>query len=227
MPTRTLITTDDGSPSLYHTELGETYHSRHGALQESTHVFIQAGMDHRQSLSLRALAVLEIGFGTGLNAALAVQHAMQKEYPLTMVSIEKFPLTHEEETIFVAHSPEAIRPSLEQVLQAPWNETASLNSLVQLTKIEGDATTMDLPPCDVLFLDAFAPAVCPELWTPHMMTQYANSLRPGGVVVTYCAKGEVRRAMEAAGLITERLAGPPGKREMLRATKPYQSTHAH
>jgi tRNA U34 5-methylaminomethyl-2-thiouridine-forming methyltransferase MnmC len=226
MPTRTLITTDDGSPSLYHTELGETYHSRHGAVQESMHVFIHSGMDHRQSLSLRALSVLEIGFGTGLNAALAVQHATQKEYPLTLVSIEKYPLTRDEETAFIAHSPEPVRACLEKVIAAPWNETVALHPLVQLTKIEGDATTTPLPSCDVLFLDAFAPAVSPELWTPHMMAQYANSLRPGGLLVTYCAKGEVRRAMESAGLITERLPGPPGKREMLRATKPLQSPHA-
>ncbi len=216
---RTIITTEDGSPSLYDPQLGETYHSRHGAIQESTHVFIQAGLDHRQTHSLRALTVLEIGFGTGLNAALAIQHALDKEYPLHLASIEKYPLTAEEQTAFLAHSNEHIRPALQKVLEAPWGQDTSINTLIQLTKIQGDATVVQLPACDVLFLDAFAPAVCPELWTPEMMVKYADCLRLGGILVTYSAKGEVRRAMEAAGLQTERLAGPPGKREMLRATK--------
>jgi tRNA U34 5-methylaminomethyl-2-thiouridine-forming methyltransferase MnmC len=218
--TRTIITTDDGSPSLFHNALGETYHSRHGAVQESMHVFIRNGMEHKLSHGLRELAVLEIGFGTGLNAALAVQHALQNGYALTFHSIEKFPLSEDEQHSFVEHTDESLRITLQMVTDASWNTTNTLSPHIHLSKIEGDATKEILPACDILFLDAFAPAVSPELWTIEMMTTYTNCLRPNGVLVTYCAKGEVRRAMEAAGLITERLPGPPGKREMLRATKP-------
>jgi tRNA U34 5-methylaminomethyl-2-thiouridine-forming methyltransferase MnmC len=217
--TLTIITTEDGSPSFLNTALGETYHSRHGAVQESTHVFIQAGLMHRRHAGAHALQVFEIGFGTGLNAALAVAHAQSLNYPLIYHTIEKYPISPVQHAEYIASAPIELQAILHTVSVAPWDAASSISDDIQLTKMKGDALEALFADCDVLFLDAFAPAVSPELWAPEMMQKYFACLKPGGIMVTYCAKGAVRRAMQSAGFEVERIPGPPGKREMLRATK--------
>jgi tRNA U34 5-methylaminomethyl-2-thiouridine-forming methyltransferase MnmC len=219
-PTLHLIATEDGSPSFYHPALGETYHSRHGAVQESMHVFIAAGFEHRYALGHASISIFEIGFGTGLNAALAVAHAQANDIPLQYASIELYPIAAEVLDAYIDQAPENLQTTLRLVSSASWNEVTPLTTTIQLEKIGGDARAMSFPSCDVLFLDAFAPAVSPELWTAEMMDKYFACLHPGGILVTYCAKGAVRRAMQSAGFEVERIPGPPGKREMLRATKP-------
>jgi tRNA U34 5-methylaminomethyl-2-thiouridine-forming methyltransferase MnmC len=217
--TLSLITTEDGSPSFYNPSLDETYHSRHGAIQESMHVFIKAGIEHLHALGQSSINILEIGFGTGLNAALALEHAQAGAYPLRYASIELYPIPAEVLQTYIDRAPANLQTGLRFVSSAAWNEVTPLSTTIQLEKISGDARTVPFPSCDVLFLDAFAPSVSPDLWTIEMMEKYYNCILPSGVLVTYCAKGAVRRAMQSAGFKTERIPGPPGKREMLRGTK--------
>lgn len=220
-----IIATSDGSPSIYVPELKETYHSRHGAQTESTYVFIEKGLQHWQEKNpnTNQVRILEVGFGTGLNAFLTYRYAVENQKQIFYETLEKFPLVENLlqamnfDTFFGS---EVSQQYFWPLHQSAWQKSSKLDSFFELYKREDDflnyttAQTFDL-----IFYDAFGAHAQPDLWTEEVMSKAASLLRPSGVWVSYCAKGSVRRALEASGLVAERLPGPPGKREMLRASK--------
>ncbi len=221
---RKLVTTSDGSHTLYVPELGEHYHSVHGAVQESTHVFIKHGLE-ALPVCEGPLYIFEMGLGTGLNLLLTALQPLQR--PIYYVSIEAYPVNAEEAAslnyggLFDAH-PEA-KQLLQTIHTLPWGEPTELKPGFTIHKIHTKLSGLDwagLPQFSLVFFDAFAPDVQPNLWTEEVFAAINNQMQAGGILVTYCAKGSVKRAMKAAGFTIERLPGPPGKREMTRATKP-------
>lgn len=217
MMKRTIEQTADGSCTLFVPELEEHYHSVNGALQESLHVFFKAGWEEQP---LSALRILEFGFGTGLNALLAESRAEQEQKEVTYFSIEKYPLSPSlwqslhYERLPVAGAAAWFAP----LHECPWNEDVRLSSHFVLHKIESDFQEVSLPgEIDLVFFDAFAPDKQPEVWSQSLFDRIYQSMASQGILVTYCAKGAVRRMLQQAGFQVERIPGPPGKREMLRA----------
>ena len=213
--------TADGSNTLFVPELNEHYHSIKGALTESEHIFIRMGLEHHPSPSPR---VLEIGFGTGLNAFLTLLYADKTQRTVHYTSLERYPVAPE----LISHLgyPKRICPEravdFYALHRAAWEEDIPLTPYFTLHKVQTDFTTYDFPDAyDVIYFDAFAPEKQPEMWTQDLFARLYHSLRPGGILTTYCAKGIVRRTLQAVEFTVERLPGPPeGKREILRASKP-------
>lgn len=216
------IRTGDGSLSLELDGGTETYHSRHGAVQESRHVFIAEGLDAWRSKP-GVIRILEVGFGTGLNALLAWEWAEQHQREVHFQTLEPYPLKRAEWEalsfeIEVLGAPKA----WSDLHGADWERTVPLSGRFSLEKLRLTWEDWNREPVDVVFFDAFGPPTQPEMWTSVSLLRAARALRPEGMLVTYCAKGVVRRRMEQAGLVVERLPGPPGKREMLRAIQPKE-----
>ena len=214
--------TADGSRTLYVPELDEHYHSVKGALTESQHIFIDMGLKH---CPLNAPRILEIGLGTGLNCFLTLLTAEEEKRHIHYTGIERFPLNME--VIRQLDYPSLIGRGHEEdyfhIHEAPWEEDAVLSPWFTLHKIEGDFTSYTFNKgYDIIYFDAFAPEKQPEMWNQALFDGLYNVLNEGGILTTYCAKGVVRRMLQAAGFIVERLPGPPGgKREILRATKQH------
>lgn len=220
---RQLITTSDGSHTLFVPELGEHYHSVHGAVQESMHVFIKHGLE-AIAAGDGPLHIFEMGLGTGLNLLLTALQPLER--PVHYVSVEAYPVSTEEAAslnygnLFVDH-PEAAT-LLKTIHTLPWNKPKELKPNFTLHKIHAKLAEIawpTLPHFNLVYFDAFAPDAQPGLWTEEVFQAIYNQLAPGGLLVTYCAKGSVRRALKSAGFSIEKLPGPPGKREMTRATK--------
>ena len=219
-------TTADGSPTLYVPALDEHYHSHHGAAQESRHVFIAAGLQPLLAAGLgqqQPLRLLEVGLGTGLNALLTLEAAQVAGATLTYDGYETVPLPP---ATVAALAPQwATEPALGQAFDhlhtAPWNEEFSLVPGFTLTKIQVQLQAAALPTgyYDLIYFDAFAPEKQPELWTEDVFAKLHAAAAAGTVLVSYCAQGQFRRNLRAAGWLTEKLPGPPGKREMTRARK--------
>jgi tRNA U34 5-methylaminomethyl-2-thiouridine-forming methyltransferase MnmC len=211
--------TGDGSSTLYIPGLNEHYHSVNGAVQESEHIFIGMGL---KTLQKSVIRLFELGFGTGLNALLTLMHG--KDSVIQYHTIELHPLelsliTSLRYAEFLC-LPEETRDSFTKIHQAPWGMETAINEKYSIRKIK--ASILDYPlenNYDLIYFDAFAPAVQPELWEEPLFVKLYESLNHGGILVTYCAKGEVRRRMQHAGFTVERLPGPPGKREILRAIR--------
>lgn len=216
--------TKDGSNTLYVPELNEHYHSVHGAMQESQHVFIRHGLEHALEQK-KDLKVLEVGFGTGLNAILSFPVALAKKAFIQYDTLEKYPLP--QDTVEQLHYENIIlNPELYAHFKAmhatPWNEPAELIPYFTLQKMH-ESLEEFVPPqsyYDVVYFDAFAPEKQPELWSDAVFAKLFNAIRPGGILVTYCAKGAFKRSLKAAGFEVEALPGPPGKREMTRGVRP-------
>ena len=213
--------TEDGSTTLFHPGFNEHYHSIHGAVQESRHIFIHEGFEMIPALPV---SILEAGFGTGLNAYLTFLASALKPGTIRYTAIEQYPL---EEQIFRSlNYPEILNSSSAgdfiAMHDAPWNGEIRLSEHFFLHKIKEDLCAVRLPDraYDLVYFDAFSPAVQPELWTEVIFRKLNRSMKPGAILVTYSVKGSVTRALAAAGFITEKLPGPPGKREMTRALKP-------
>lgn len=212
--------TADGSNTLYIKEMDEHYHSVKGALTESEHIFINMGL--KASAAENPL-ILEIGFGTGLNAFLTAIEANESRRKVFYTSIEKFPL--DMETVKLLQYPENIAPDKAELFyslhKAEWNSPQVINEFFTLEKIEGDFTIYNFSNgYDIIYFDAFAPEKQPEMWSQELFCTLFNKLNHGGILTTYCAKGAVRRMLQTAGFIVERLPGPPGgKREILRGRK--------
>jgi len=218
---RTIIVTEDGSKTIYFPDIEENYHSTHGALQESRHIFIQNGLEFFRNQP--SVNIFEIGFGTGLNALLSVQFAVENQISMHYDSIEAFPISREEAEALnygSLFSEKWQNLSLE-IHDFPWNESIAVNEYFQLTKIFHALETWSLPTnfYDCIFFDAFSPRVQNELWTPSIFQNMFNSLKLGGLLTTYCAKGQVKRDLKSAGFDVENVPGPPGKREMTLAWK--------
>lgn len=215
--------TGDGSHSLLHEELNETYHSRHGAVRESQHVFIQQGWsDLIAKQELPSVSILEVGFGTGLNALLTANEAWDKNLTVTYTSLETFPLPPEIWTTLNYPDPHHFFSPLHQ---APWQCWVDIHFKFRLLKLEKSLQDLEvkLPEYNLIYFDAFAPGKQPELWEMKMLSKVVDGMKPGGMFVTYCAKGQLKRDLKTLGLVVETLPGPPGKREMVRAIKPLKS----
>ena len=212
--------TADGSYTLYVPELDEHYHSVKGALTESRHIFIEMGLKHSSVCSPR---ILEIGFGTGLNCFLTFLTAEEEKRHIHYTGIERFPLN--QDMICKLDYPTIVdcghTDDYFAIHQAPWEKDIELSPWFTLRKLEGDFTNYTFEKgYDIIYFDAFAPEKQPEMWEQSLFDSLFDVLNEGGILTTYCAKGVVRRMLQAAGFTVERLPGPPGgKREILRATK--------
>lgn len=213
--------TADGSSTLYLPALDEQYHSMNGAVTESKHVFIEKGyLFHPAPCPV----VFEVGFGTGLNCLLTAVYSSKLKRPTTFYSVEKYPLEQDiiNQLNYSTFIPEEFHSVFKAIHSCDWGTMVCISPWFNLYKIKTDLTTEKLAglnTCDILYFDAFAPGKQPQMWTPEIFSLLYNITSPGGIFVTYSAKGEIRRRLTAAGYSMERLPGPPGKKEMLRGIK--------
>jgi len=217
---RRIITTNDGSHTLLVPELNEQYHSIHGAIKEAEHVFLKMGLDEFVRSNRVSVNVFEVGFGTGLNALLSAQWATSKQKRLAYTSIEKFPVSKKEFQQLnygnIVHGSEIYT----KITDSKWNDFTTISNAFKLRKLKLDLRKDTLPNgFDVVFFDAFAPNKQPELWDTLVFEKIYKIMRKNGLMVTYCCQGQAKRNMISAGFEVEKVPGPPGKREMLRARK--------
>lgn len=225
-----LIITSDGSHSVFSEKFNAGYHSKHGAIQESQHVFIKSGLQYYLQINQPStLKVFEMGFGTGLNAFLTIIEMKDSNVNVEYTAVEQFPL--EEEVYNSLNYAELLntentKTDFLKMHQCEWNNFCTISSKFALRKINAQLQMLNHDrKHNLIFYDAFAHSAQPELWETDIFSQLFNSMEQGGILVTYSAKGQVRRNLQAAGFQVERIQGPPGKREMLRAIKPL-SLHA-
>ena len=217
-----IIQTEDGSTSLYDDRLNESYHSTFGAINESMHVFIEAGLNKISGLD--PINILEIGLGTGLNALLTCIISEEKSININYSAIEPYPIKEDiyKQMNFTeylnAKNPNQYFTNIHEV---PWTQINAIHYNFNITKLKEKLELYQIPSdfFNLIYFDAFSPDIQPEIWTLNNFIKIFKSLQKNGILVTYCAKGQVRRDLETAGFITERIPGPKGKREMLRATK--------
>ena len=218
---REIIQTEDGSKTIRIIELEENYHSIHGALQEANHVFMKYGLEEFQDK--KELSIFEMGFGTGLNACLTAINSTKLKVNIEYHGVEAFPVSQIEldELEYGILLGEENRDLYNKLHAVEWNQSIEIYKGFNLKKIHSEIQHVDLR-CefyDIIFYDAFGPRVQNELWSEDVFKKMYNSLKIGGFLVTYCAKGQVKRNMKAVGFKVEGLPGPPGKREMTRAWK--------
>lgn len=220
---REFLITGDGSITIHLPDWNEQYHSKHGALAEARHVFISSGLDFLRNNNVDApVRILEIGFGTGLNAFLTLLDSQLQGYEVEYTGVEAYPVSEEEiEKLNYAELASGSQAVFKKMHELPWEKPAELLPGFQLLKQKKFFSEInDTDSYHLVYFDAFGPRVQPELWTEEIFGNMFRAMKKGGVLVTYSAKGSVRRAMQAVGFEVERLPGPPGKREMLRALKP-------
>lgn len=211
------VETADGSRTLYHEASGEHYHSRHGAVSESKHVFVGMGLNYCHEQIGKRLRVLEVGFGTGLNFLLSAAYALEADVELDYKGVEAYPLALQriQQLGYERYVPESLWTAFSNSYPQTMNfEQISLQIVEQ--KI---LDTHFERPFDLLYFDAFSAIHQPEMWTPEVLAHVINFLSPGGVFVTYSITGSLKRTLKALGMRIEKLPGAPGKREMLRAMK--------
>ena len=217
---RKIITTADGSTTIQIADWDEQYHSKHGAIQEAYHVFIKNGLSLFEN---RQISILEIGFGTGLNAFITFLEAKKRNLQLAYRGVEKYPVSEEEieQLNYISElKAEDFKTCFSKMHQSPWGKDVVISKDFLLKKEQKDFLEIEEKESfDLIYFDAFGARVQPELWTEDVFSKMFAATRKEGILVTYAAKGSVRRAMQAVGYCVERLPGPPGKREMLRATK--------
>ena len=214
-----LIISKDGSHTLYRKDIDETYHSRHGAIQEAQHVFIDMGLKEVEK-SKKEINILEVGFGTGLNALLTCLNSTSK---INYIGLEALPLQGKvlgilnyDTTVIGDNSQEIFN----RIHDAPWETQYPITSLFSINKIENEIQKFEIPQSiDLVYYDAFGPNSQAEMWDISIFEKLYKAMSSSGVFVTYCAKGQVRRDLKSVGFTMERLEGPPGKREMLRGRK--------
>lgn len=212
--------TGDGSHTLYNDALNETYHSTHGAIQESLHVFIKHGL-HFTEKEKNEINILEIGFGTGLNAYLTILH----KFPGSVIQYTSLETNFLNDEIvhalnYTGNASEDQKNIFLQLHQAPVNAPLLITNGFTLLKVDSSLQNFQTPALyDLIYYDAFGPRVQPELWSEEMMKKVYSLLKPGGVLVTYCSQGQFKRNLKAAGFMVEEFPGPPGKRQMTRGLK--------
>ncbi len=217
---RKIIKTADGSHTIRIDEWNEQYHSVHGAIAESKHVFIKHGL---QFLEGQSISILEMGFGTGLNALLTFLEARKSAIQISYTALEAYPVMEDEwsclnyaETL----NQENLEKVFEQMHKSSWGKWTAISDFFKLLKLESRMESFQAnEEFHLIYFDAFGYRVQPELWSESIFMNMFRALKPGGVLVTYAAKGVVRRTLQKVGFRVERLPGPPGKREMLRAIK--------
>ncbi|TVZ09260.1 tRNA U34 5-methylaminomethyl-2-thiouridine-forming methyltransferase MnmC [Cellulophaga sp. RHA_52] len=217
---RKIITTGDGSKTIQIEDWNEQYHSIHGAVQEAYHVFIKHGLSLFKD---EPVSILEIGFGTGLNAIITAIEAPKSNLNIDYTGVEAYPVEAEEvaELNYIAQlNASNFEDVFNKMHNVSWEvKTEILPNFNLLKREQNFLDIIDEEAYNLIYFDAFGARVQPELWTENIFGIMYNALQTNGVLVTYAAKGSVRRAMLAVGFKVERLPGPPGKREMLRATK--------
>lgn len=217
-----IIITADGSHSLLNEDLNETYHSVHGAIQESAHVFIKHGFDHFISQwNPERVSILEIGFGTGLNALLTIQKLFETSIHVRYTSLEAHPISEKMWSTLNYTESLGLKDQFKDLHQSAWGVESAILPQFNLLKKQGTLQEMSFEPdvYDLIYFDAFAPSKQPELWTIDILQKVVDAMKRDAVFVTYCAKGQLKRDLKALGLMVETLQGPPGKHEMVRGTK--------
>ena len=222
---RKIVLTEDGSHTVLAGERKLAFHSKHGALQESAHVYIHSAFDYvtaiRPGLPVK---IFEMGFGTGLNALLTFKKATETGTYVTYATIETEPLTGPEARL-LNYCERLDRPDLQPwfdgIHDASWETNAVINPFFTLRKMN-TALEQYQPsePVNLIYYDAFSPSAQPELWTKETFEKLYSFLEPGGILITYCSKGDVKRAMKAAGLKIRKVPGPLYKRDIIRAVRP-------
>ncbi len=216
-------TTADGSNTLFNETIGEHYHSAHGALQESKHVFIAAGLEFALNKeTAKEINVLEVGFGTGLNFILSYAHCEAKQIKLTYTGIEAFPLPIAtiEQVGYQTYVPHHIWQNFNAHYENALTQMQQLPTDCELTIVHQKLIEFDTKDrFDVLYYDAFSVQHQPEMWSNEMIAHACSFLKKGGIFVSYAITGNLKRAVKACGFTIEKLPGAPGKREMLRAVK--------
>lgn len=214
--------TQDGAHTLYSADFDATYHSKYGAIQEAQTVFINAALAEKMEHQL-PISILEVGFGTGLNALLSFVLAQEKDVAIHYTTFEAFPISRE---MYLQLNFPTLIPNLDaatilqEMHECEWSKPIHIgkgtftkyNALIQTIHFHNQF--------DIIYFDAFAPSTQPELWETPIFQKMFDTLKPNGILTTYCAKGQVKRNLKAAGFIIESLPGPIGKREMTRAKKP-------
>ncbi|MCW3086606.1 MAG: SAM-dependent methyltransferase [Bacteroidetes bacterium] len=226
-----LIKTEDGSHSLYVKELNEHYHSTHGAIQESKHVFIEAGLKHFcAAFSGNQINILEIGLGTGLNALLTFFETKKISQTIDYTALEAFPISSElaKQLNYVellseknSHAKADLQNTFDQLHDSEWGKKNAISDQFNFKKIKEtlQQIVFENEQFDLIYFDAFGPPVQPEMWTEPIFQKIYNATKSNGILVTYCAKGEVKRTLKKVGFTVESIPGPPEKREMIRAKK--------
>jgi tRNA U34 5-methylaminomethyl-2-thiouridine-forming methyltransferase MnmC len=217
---REIVETKDGSHTIFIQEWNESYHSKNGAIQEAKHVFIQAGLSLFQG---KSVSILEIGFGTGLNAFITFLEAKEANQQINYVGVEAYPVVLEEvEKLNYVDELKATseRAVFNKMHTSNWENEIELSSLFQLTKRKQFFQDInDVDTFDLVYFDAFGFDLQPELWTEEIFKSLYVAMKEGAVLVTYACRTPIRKAMLAVGFRVEKLPGAPGKREMLRASK--------
>lgn len=221
-----VIETRDGSSSLLIPEMNETYHSTHGAITESEYVFLKMGLDcyREKHPEQKEIHILEVGFGTGLNAWLTAWAVDNQDVKIKFTSIEKYPLAKslvDQLNYRNKKNSEKATELFDQVHACSWEQSVQISDSFELNKLETDIFKFitDSPSFDLIYFDAFAPSKQPEIWSQEVLRKMYDVLNPNGIFVTYCAQGQFKRDLKAVGFSTEELEGPPGKKEMTRGTK--------
>jgi tRNA U34 5-methylaminomethyl-2-thiouridine-forming methyltransferase MnmC len=221
---RKIITTADGSNSIFSEEVHQSYHSHFGALQESMHIFIEAGLCSETLSLLETISVLEIGFGTGLNALLTCMEATELQKKIYYETIELFPLTMQEieQLNYASLLPYPfVKESFSALHNAEWNTVEQISENFTLHKRHISAINATYLPnnFDLVYFDAFSPEAQPELWTKEVFKTIYDSMKKEGILLSYCTKGSVKRTFTGIGFQIEKLPGPKGKREIIRVRK--------
>lgn len=220
---RKVIKTADGSDTILIDDLGVSYHSKHGAIQESMHVFIEAGLEFyiAQLSTNQRISIFEMGLGTGLNALLTCQYTHKNSMNISYTAVEQYPATKEE--VSVLNYSSLLQDDtniLTNIHTSEWEKTTGISDTFSFKKVH--TSLQEYVPdeqYDIVYYDAFAPNAQPELWTTDIFSKLYSMMSDNAILVTYCSKGDVRRAMLSVGFEVQKIPGPPGKREMLRATK--------
>lgn len=217
---REIIVTSDGSTSIHLPEWDESYHSKHGAIQEAQHVFIKNGLSLFKGQSV---SILEIGFGTGLNAFITFLESKKTNQSIEYAGVEGFPVAAEEvlQMNYVKQlNADEWESEFKRMHETEWEKPVTIDPNFRLTKRKQlFAEIADVNQFDLIYFDAFGYRVQPELWSVEIFIKMFTALKSSGILVTYACRGPIKRAMIEAGFQIEKLAGPPGKREMLRGRK--------
>ncbi len=217
-----LFVTQDGSHSIYSKQFEVSYHSKYGAIQETQHVFIDAGLLYKAEQQ-KEMAILDIGFGTGLNAYMTLLEGRKRSLRIQYSAYEAFPISNEQ--VRQLNYPQLLNlPNSEALFNllhsSEWNVPKAFYQDFTLIKyLSAFESIQAINSFDLIYFDAFAPSAQPELWETSLLRKMYQSLKNEGVLVTYCAKGQVKRNLKEVGFEVEKLKGPPGKREMTRAIK--------
>ncbi|MBO3699214.1 tRNA (5-methylaminomethyl-2-thiouridine)(34)-methyltransferase MnmD [Roseivirga sp. E12] len=218
-----IIQTEDGSQSLYNESLNETYHSTHGALTESQYVFIKQGLDLLVERGDKKISIFEVGFGTGLNALLVQKYAHEHtDLDISFTTLEPFPLSSKliSELRYETLIDGVVQSDFEKLHNCSWRVEHQVLENFIFTKYNSTLEEFDTnEKVNLVFYDAFAPSKQAEMWEKALLSKVCALLSDGGVFVTYCARGQLKRDLNSLGLMVETLPGPPGKKEMVRAVK--------